>query len=256
MVLLLCPFHLHFQNSRPGSLPTCVNTEFAEKRAGDVGNDVLIEDYDTNIADDIAALRVHEETAASSSRGADKSSPSNSLEGFSSLEEDEDLLAPMSNSSASERPIARRREPWREPMFVSRSQEPEKAAEGEDGNEIDISEAPIEGDDSVASSAPTFPPAPRMSMPELYEKMPLDPVTRILEAARRSSYDSDDDLERERNGPTPPPQGTGVDYCVFCFHGTSFLRADNSALLAKFISERGSVLPKRFTRCCAKHQRK
>lgn len=55
---------------------------------------------------------------------------------------------------------------------------------------------------------------------------------------------------------TLPEPGLPVDYCVFCYHGTGFLRADNTALLTKFISERGSILPRRFTKCCSKHQRK
>jgi small subunit ribosomal protein S18 len=52
-----------------------------------------------------------------------------------------------------------------------------------------------------------------------------------------------------------PEPGLPVDYCVFCYHGTKALRHDNTALLSKFVSERGSILPRRFTRACAKHQR-
>lgn len=33
------------------------------------------------------------------------------------------------------------------------------------------------------------------------------------------------------------------------------MRADNTALLSKFVTDNGSLLPRRFTRCCAKHQR-
>jgi small subunit ribosomal protein S18 len=48
-----------------------------------------------------------------------------------------------------------------------------------------------------------------------------------------------------------------VDYCLFCAHGVyGVLRPDNTALLSRLVSERGSILPKRFTHCCAKHQRK
>ena len=50
-------------------------------------------------------------------------------------------------------------------------------------------------------------------------------------------------------------EGLSVDYCIFCYHGTGMLRVDNGALLTKFVSERGFILPKRFTKCCAKHQR-
>ena len=68
-----------------------------------------------------------------------------------------------------------------------------------------------------------------------------------------------------------------VDYCVFCYHGSHLLNHEvsprgrriliieatllffkslqNSALLTKFVTDRGSILPKRFTHCCAKHQR-
>ena len=46
-----------------------------------------------------------------------------------------------------------------------------------------------------------------------------------------------------------------MDYCIFCYHGTAMLRPDNGALLTKFVTERGFLQPKRFTKCCAKHQR-
>lgn len=53
-----------------------------------------------------------------------------------------------------------------------------------------------------------------------------------------------------------PEPGPPVDYCVFCYHGTyGLLVAENTALLTRFVSERGSILPRRFTKCCAKHQR-
>ena len=50
-------------------------------------------------------------------------------------------------------------------------------------------------------------------------------------------------------------RGLPVDYCIFCYHGTAILRPDNTTLLSKFVSERGAILPKRFTKCCPKHQR-
>lgn len=46
-----------------------------------------------------------------------------------------------------------------------------------------------------------------------------------------------------------------VDYCVFCYHGPHLLNHENAGLLTKFVSDRGFILPKRFTHCCAKHQR-
>jgi len=49
--------------------------------------------------------------------------------------------------------------------------------------------------------------------------------------------------------------GLPVDYCIFCFHGEDILRPDNTSLLSKFVSERGAILPKRFTHCCIRHQR-
>ena len=57
-------------------------------------------------------------------------------------------------------------------------------------------------------------------------------------------------------GPAAAHDGLTVDYCIFCYHGTSMLRVDNGALMTKFITERGFLLPKRFSKCCAKHQRK
>ena len=54
-----------------------------------------------------------------------------------------------------------------------------------------------------------------------------------------------------------PEPGLPVDYCIFCYHGArGLLRHDNTALLSKFVSERGALLPKRFTKACAKHQRR
>jgi small subunit ribosomal protein S18 len=67
--------------------------------------------------------------------------------------------------------------------------------------------------------------------------------------------DDDDDEDDAEDKPDLPAQGTGVDYCVFCYHGTGILRPDNTALLSRFVSERGAILPKRFTKCCPKHQR-
>ncbi len=53
-----------------------------------------------------------------------------------------------------------------------------------------------------------------------------------------------------------PEPGLPVDYCIFCYHGTPrLMRPDNTALLSRFLSEGGAVLPRRFTRACVKHQR-
>lgn len=62
------------------------------------------------------------------------------------------------------------------------------------------------------------------------------------------------DLEDEEARHETP--GLKVNYCIFCYHGTHFLTAENTALLTQFVSAKGLVLPKRLTKCCAKHQRK
>jgi small subunit ribosomal protein S18 len=54
---------------------------------------------------------------------------------------------------------------------------------------------------------------------------------------------------------TRPEPGLPLDYCVFCHHGPRLLRPDNTVLLSRLVSERGGLLPKRFTKACAKHQR-
>ena len=54
--------------------------------------------------------------------------------------------------------------------------------------------------------------------------------------------------EEEEDSSALPQEGLTVDYCIFCYHGTGILRHDNVALLTKFVSERGTILPKRFTK--------
>jgi len=46
-----------------------------------------------------------------------------------------------------------------------------------------------------------------------------------------------------------------VNYCVCCYHGTEMLQADNTTLLSQFVADNGTVLPKRLTKLCSKHQR-
>lgn len=46
-----------------------------------------------------------------------------------------------------------------------------------------------------------------------------------------------------------------VQYCICCHHGTDMLRVDNSTLLSQFVADNGTILPKRLTKLCAKHQR-
>lgn len=186
------------------------------------------------------------------------------LEEFSSVDEDEDLLSPAQQAVAADKPAGRRKDRWREANFIGRSQAGElgEAENNDDGAWLDDS-GRASGSSRSAPAAPVIPAPPQVSMPDLYTHMPQDAVSRVLAAASArapGSYDADDaELEDEHDGgrgAALPAQGTGVDYCVFCYHGTSFLRPDNTALLTKFISDRGSILPKRFTRCCAKHQRK
>jgi ribosomal protein S18 len=74
--------------------------------------------------------------------------------------------------------------------------------------------------------------------------------------AALGATEEDDLVDDSASGTKLPPQGLTVDYCIFCHHGTHFLRHDNVALLTKFVSDKGLLLPKRFTQCCPKHQRK
>lgn len=53
-----------------------------------------------------------------------------------------------------------------------------------------------------------------------------------------------------------PEPGLPVDYCIFCYHGAQrLLKHENTHLLSKFVSDRGAILPRRFSHACAKHQR-
>lgn len=65
-----------------------------------------------------------------------------------------------------------------------------------------------------------------------------------------------DPIRRQFLQPPPTFQPNFVDYCIFCYHGTHFLREDNTVLLSQFVSQDGRILGKRFTHLCAKHQRK
>jgi small subunit ribosomal protein S18 len=61
---------------------------------------------------------------------------------------------------------------------------------------------------------------------------------------------------RTPHGAEPAAEpGLPVDYCIFCYHGTRLLSEENTALLSRFVGDRGAILPRRFTKCCAKHQR-
>jgi small subunit ribosomal protein S18 len=68
--------------------------------------------------------------------------------------------------------------------------------------------------------------------------------------------DEDDSDIFQQAGVDEPQAGLPLDYCVFCYHGTQgLLTMENSAMLTRFVTERGAILPRRFTKCCAKHQR-
>lgn len=60
---------------------------------------------------------------------------------------------------------------------------------------------------------------------------------------------SDDMVVRRRGG-------LRMQYCIFCYHGADLLRPENTTLLTKYQSDRGKVVPRRVSHCCAKHQRK
>lgn len=44
--------------------------------------------------------------------------------------------------------------------------------------------------------------------------------------------------------------------CQFCKEGTKYIDYKNVAILKKYTTEKGKILPRRVTGCCAKHQRK
>jgi small subunit ribosomal protein S18 len=43
--------------------------------------------------------------------------------------------------------------------------------------------------------------------------------------------------------------------CMFCIEKRSSLNYQDLDLVRRFITERGKIAPRRFTGCCAKHQR-
>ncbi len=43
--------------------------------------------------------------------------------------------------------------------------------------------------------------------------------------------------------------------CAFCSETAEKIDYKNAGVLRKYISERGKILPRRVTGCCAKHQR-
>jgi small subunit ribosomal protein S18 len=169
-------------------------------------------------------------------------------------------------------------------------------AEFEDGGEIDMDLSMDEGEAGAeaASSSRSFPDLektdrlPELTLPEarraasnLEEFGNIYPWesaeasrtgnmnkwssfrSRVNDPIAEYAYDSAPHMDWTMGGDGGATQsnnkshkGPGVDYCVFCYHGEDILRAENTGLLAKFVSERGMILPRRITHCCAKHQRK
>ncbi|MCQ2521769.1 MAG: 30S ribosomal protein S18 [Lachnospiraceae bacterium] len=64
--------------------------------------------------------------------------------------------------------------------------------------------------------------------------------------------------DSEREGAPKRRGGAGLrrrkKVCVFCGKDSEISYKD-SAKLKKYVSERGKILPRRVTGCCAKHQR-
>jgi small subunit ribosomal protein S18 len=115
-------------------------------------------------------------------------------------------------------------------------------------------------------AAASHPAAPSCTFPPPSPPLPSFPGSRlrnfdasVLRSARTAEAGPDPaqhlDTETDVRGAAPDPS-IPVDYCIFCYHGSHILRHDNAALLSRFVSERGALLPRRFTKACATHQRK
>ena len=55
--------------------------------------------------------------------------------------------------------------------------------------------------------------------------------------------------------PARPMNRKKKKVCIFCADKVSFIDYKDTAILRKFISERGKILPRRVSGTCAKHQR-
>ena len=55
--------------------------------------------------------------------------------------------------------------------------------------------------------------------------------------------------------PKPPPRKPKKKVCVFCKEKVDYVDFKDTALLRKFISDRGKIRARRVTGNCAQHQR-
>ncbi|MDR2581596.1 MAG: 30S ribosomal protein S18 [Fibromonadaceae bacterium] len=60
-----------------------------------------------------------------------------------------------------------------------------------------------------------------------------------------------EEKKNERNNRVPRKKN-----CWFCENKISFIDYKDEALLRRFLSDRGKILPRRLSGTCAKHQRK
>jgi small subunit ribosomal protein S18 len=175
---------------------------------------------------------------------------------LSDIESDEDLLSPKSVSNPSESSThattsgKRARPAWQETYVSRRLSQTSDVSLNKSTNSS--SKTPLVTIDPETGESITVPPMPILSNPDLYQHVVSSNDNQSLdddffEASLASSSSRMNEL---------PELGITVDYCIFCYHGTSILRHDNTKLLSKLVSERGQILPKRFTKCCSKHQRK
>ena len=64
-------------------------------------------------------------------------------------------------------------------------------------------------------------------------------------------------MYRNENAAARPvrPMRKRKKICIFCADKVDFIDYKDTAMLRKFISERGKILPRRISGACAKHQR-
>ncbi|NLJ40019.1 MAG: 30S ribosomal protein S18 [Clostridiales bacterium] len=62
--------------------------------------------------------------------------------------------------------------------------------------------------------------------------------------------------ERERRRPRGGPRRPRRKACSFCIDKVDHIEYKDAFKLRKYITERGKILPRRISGCCAKHQRK
>lgn len=70
---------------------------------------------------------------------------------------------------------------------------------------------------------------------------------------------TDSEARRDRSSRRPSYRGGrrgGSKACAFCAEKIDSIDYKDVALLSNYVSERGRILPRRRTGCCAKHQRR